>query len=54
MGRKENPIKDTGPLGQFATRLRQRRNQVIPRPSYRSMAKRCHYSHLGSAADVAA
>lgn len=45
MGRNENPIKDTGPLGQFATRLRERRNQVIPHPSYRGLAKLCHYSH---------
>jgi hypothetical protein len=45
VGRKENPIQDTGPVGQFATRLRERREKVIPRPGYRGLAKLCHYSH---------
>lgn len=45
MGRKLNPIKDTGPVGQFATRLRARQAQVVPRPTYRGLAKLCHYSH---------
>ena len=44
MGRKLSPIKDTGPVGQFATRLRDRRARV-PGLTYRDMAARCHYSH---------
>jgi hypothetical protein len=44
VGRKLSPIEDTGPVGQFATRLRARRAQV-PWLTYRGMAGQCHYSH---------
>jgi Helix-turn-helix domain len=45
MGRRLSPIKDTGPVGEFATRLRARQAQLVPRPTYRDLAKLCHYSH---------
>jgi hypothetical protein len=46
MGRKMAPIADTGPIGQFAQRLRDRRNAVSPRPTFRKMATaNTYYSH---------
>ncbi|WP_370964744.1 hypothetical protein [Amycolatopsis sp. cg9] len=46
MGRKMAPIADTGPIGQFAQRLRDRRDAAVPRPTFREMAEAdTYYSH---------
>lgn len=45
MGRKSNPIADPGPIGQFAQRLRDRRDTKHPRPSFREMARGSFFSH---------
>lgn len=45
MGRKSNPIKDTGPIGQFAQRLRDRQDATRPRPPLRAMAEDVFCSH---------
>ncbi|WP_410570505.1 helix-turn-helix domain-containing protein [Amycolatopsis sp. cmx-4-61] len=45
MGRKSKPIKDTGPIGQFAQRLRDRQDAVRPRPALRVMAQDVFCSH---------
>jgi hypothetical protein len=44
MGRPRKPIDDTGPVGQFATQLRDRQDQV-PGLTFRAMASRAHSSH---------
>lgn len=44
MGRPEKPIDDTGPLGDWATRFRDLRDSR-GKPTYREMAKKCHFSH---------
>ena len=44
MGRPRKPIDDTGPIGQFATQLRDRQDQV-PGLTFRAMASRAHCSH---------
>jgi hypothetical protein len=46
MGRKEKPIEDTGPIGRFAQKLRDRRP---PGATTRSMAGTTHYSHSAMA-----
>ncbi|MFI5782607.1 hypothetical protein [Nocardia sp. NPDC051570] len=45
MGRKPNPIEDLGPIGQFATKLRQRIEQEDPTPTYRDLAAKVNYSY---------
>jgi hypothetical protein len=45
MGRRLNPIKDDGPVGKFAKRLRDRRAQVPKKLTYRAMAAAGYFSH---------
>lgn len=47
MGRKMAPIADTGPIGQFAQLLRDRRDAAVPRPTFREMATAAttYYTH---------
>ncbi|MFE3023392.1 magnesium and cobalt transport protein CorA [Nocardia tengchongensis] len=44
MGRKRNPIQDSGPVGQFAQKLRTRMDQV-PGRTFRKMGATANYSH---------
>lgn len=45
MGRGLKPIADQGPIGQFATRLRRRREEAADKLTFRAMAENCHFSH---------
>jgi hypothetical protein len=45
MGRRLNPITDGGPVGQFAKRLRARREAASEKLTYRSMADRSYCTH---------
>ncbi|WP_327591258.1 hypothetical protein OHA25_61145 (plasmid) [Nonomuraea sp. NBC_00507] len=45
MGNKRKPILDDGPIGQFAQRLRDRMDEVVPALTFRAMKQKAFCSH---------